>query len=363
MDVLETLRGNPLFRGVREDDLGAIAARMRCARFPAGSVILEEHGERRGFFILASGNVHVVKGHGRRSARVINALGPGDYFGILSLLDGSSPSATVLAATGTECLVLPEEDFAGLLARHRSIGASFLSHLSGLLRRQEDAETRERLAAQEAVMVSLAALTEHRDENTGAHLERIRHYCRILAGAAAGDPVFREEIDEEFISWIFLASPLHDIGKVGVPDEVLLKQGRLSPEEFGVMQRHPAIGASAIRGALRKIHGTTFLTMAHDIALCHHEWVDGSGYPARLRGEEIPLSARIMAIADVYDALRSTRVYRKALPHEETRGIMLEGRGRQFDERLLDLFFAGEEALVQVSEALGGTAKQDAGGA
>jgi putative two-component system response regulator len=229
-----------------------------------------------------------------------------------------------------------------------------MNHLSTRLRHHEETGMREMLDAQEAVMISLARLTEYRDENTGAHIERIRYYCRFLAEATAADPVFREEVDEEFISWIFLASPLHDIGKVGIPDDVLLKPGKLTPEEYEVMKKHPAIGAEAIREATAKIPGESFLSMACDIAHGHHECVDGSGYPRGLRSADIPLSAQIMAVADVYDALRSTRVYRASLSHEETKRIMLKGRDTQFDGRLLDLFVAREDEFIRISGELMG---------
>jgi HD-GYP domain-containing protein (c-di-GMP phosphodiesterase class II) len=355
MDPIRTLKKIPLLAKVSDEEIREIYAQMTALEFPAGTVILEERGQAKGFFLMTEGSVRVVKNYGHRMEKELNVMSAGSYFGIMSLLDGTSPSATVEAVTGVKCLVLDQSEFTSLVSRHPSIGFSFLNHLSRRLRHHEETGMREMLDAQEAVMISLARLTEYRDENTGAHIERIRHYCRFLAEAAAGDPVFREEVDEEFISWIFLASPLHDIGKVGIPDDVLLKPGRLTREEYEVMKKHPAIGAEAIREAMVKIPGESFLSMACDIALGHHECVDGSGYPQGLKKDEIPLSAQIMALADVYDALRSTRVYRASLSHEETRRIMLEGRGTQFDGRLLDIFLTREDEFIRISGELMGS--------
>jgi HD-GYP domain-containing protein (c-di-GMP phosphodiesterase class II) len=355
MDPIRTLKKIPLLAKVSEEEVREIYAQMSALDYPAGTVILEEGGEAGGFFLLTEGSVRVVKNYGRRMEKELNVMSAGSYFGIMSLLDGAPPSATVEAVTAVKCQVLDRHEFTDLVSRHPSIGFSFMNHLSTRLRHHEETGVREMLDAQEAVMISLARLTEYRDENTGAHIERIRHYCRFLAEAAAADPAFREKVDEEFISWIFLASPLHDIGKVGIPDDVLLKPGKLTGEEYAVMKKHPSIGAEAIREATEKIPGESFLSMAFDIALGHHECVDGSGYPQGLKKSEIPLSAQIMAVADVYDALRSTRVYRASHSHEETKRIMLEGRDTQFDGGLLDLFLTREDEFVRISEELMGS--------
>jgi HD-GYP domain-containing protein (c-di-GMP phosphodiesterase class II) len=355
MDPVKTLKEIPLLAKVSAGEIEEIYAQMTALEYPAGTVILKEGGQAKGFFLLTEGTVRVVKNHGHRVEKELNVMSAGSYFGIMSLLDGAPPSATVEAVTAVKCQVLDRDEFTSLVSHHPSIGFSFMNHLSKRLRHHEETGMREMLAAQEAVMISLAKLTEYRDENTGAHIERIRYYCRFLAEATAADSFFREEVDEEFVSWIFLASPLHDIGKVGIPDSVLLKPGKLTREEYEVMKKHPAIGAEAIREATVKIPGESFLSMAFDIALGHHECVDGSGYPRGLTKAEIPLSAQIMAVADVYDALRSTRVYRASLSHEETKRIMLEGRDTQFDGRLLDLFLTREDEFIRISEELMGT--------
>jgi putative two-component system response regulator len=167
----------------------------------------------------------------------------------------------------------------------------------------------------------------------------LQRYCRCLAEEAAALPTFANQIDTNFIEMLDCCSPLHDIGKVGLPDYILLKPGRLTPDERMLMETHTIIGADTL-AEVAKRHGAAlvFLQMAIDIARHHHERFDGSGYPDRLSATAIPLAARIVAIADVYDALRSRRVYKPALSHAATKHIMLEGSPGHFDPALMQVF-------------------------
>lgn len=349
LDPRPHLRAIPLFESLSEDQLDDISRKMTFIDMPPGTVIMREGGEPMGFFLVLSGSVRVVKNHGRRSQKELGLLEAGAYFGEMSLLDDCPPSATVVVADGMRGLVLTPGEFGAVISAHPGVTRLLLSTLSRRVRVLEDSGMKELIAAQEAVILSLAKLAECRDPETGAHLDRISHYCRLLARAAAGSPPFQEQIDEDFVDSITMSSPLHDIGKVGIPDAVLLAPRRLTAEETRVMQRHPEIGATAIRRALARSPGVSFLEMGYDIALHHHEWVNGAGYPAGLAGDAIPLSARIMAVADVFDAFRSDRVYRRGLSHEETKRILREGRGTQFDARLVDLFLGQEEELLQLA--------------
>ncbi len=348
MDTRSHLRAIPLFQSLTETQLDDISRKMTFADLPAGTVVMSEGGERMGFFLLLSGSVRVMKNYGRRSQKELSRLEAGSYFGEMSLLDECPPSATVVVSEAAQGLVLTPEGFNAVISAHPGVTHLLLSTLSRRLRVLEDSGMRELIAAQEAVILSLAKLAECRDPETGAHLDRISHYCRLLARAAAGSPAFREEIDADFVDIIAMSSPLHDIGKVGVPDAVLLAPRRLTAEETLIMRRHPEIGATAIRRAMAKSPGVAFLAMGHDIALFHHEWVNGNGYPQGLAGDAIPLSARIMAVADVFDAFRSDRVYRKGLSHEETKQILIDGSGTQFDARLVDLFLGREDELLEL---------------
>ncbi|MCA9134003.1 MAG: response regulator, partial [Planctomycetales bacterium] len=181
------------------------------------------------------------------------------------------------------------------------------------------------------IVFSLAKLAESRDPETGAHLERMREYSRLLAAYLSRSPKFQREIDADFIRAIFLTSPLHDIGKVGIPDNILLKPGKLTADEFQIMQQHTTIGCQTLDAAFAACPAAEYLRFARDIAASHHERFDGTGYPQGLKGEAIPLCARIVALADVYDALTTKRVYKDAFSHETARRIILESSGSHFD--------------------------------
>jgi putative two-component system response regulator len=190
------------------------------------------------------------------------------------------------------------------------------------------------------------------DPETGAHLQRVREYCRIIASDLAAHEEFRPEIDGEFTEAIYATSPLHDIGKVGIPYDILTKAGRLTDEEFEKMKEHTTIGAETLDSTLREFPEARFLEIARDIALSHHERWDGTGYPHGLSGIEIPLCGRIVAAADVYDACTSKRVYKAAMCHQEVRSIIIEGSGSHFDPSIVDAFIRTEEQIVTVRECL-----------
>ncbi|NUQ61722.1 MAG: response regulator [Pirellulales bacterium] len=204
------------------------------------------------------------------------------------------------------------------------------------------------LESRDLTIFAMAKLAESRDTETGAHLERIREYSRLLAEELSQRREYRDWVDGDYAQLLYLTSPLHDIGKVGIPDRVLLKPGRLTPEEFEIMKQHTVFGGNTLEAAARAHPEARFLTMAMDIALTHHERFDGTGYPRGLCGREIPLCGRIVALADVYDALTSRRVYKPAYSHEKTRSIILEGRGSHFDPDMVDAFLACEDQFVKI---------------
>lgn len=198
-------------------------------------------------------------------------------------------------------------------------------------------------------MFGFAKLAEHRDPETGGHLERIREYTRALAAQLRKSGSYRDMVDDAFIMTIQRASPLHDIGKVGIPDAILLKPGRLTVEEFEVMKQHSVIGGWTLEESEKRLTvNSSFLHMAKEIAYCHHEKWDGSGYPANLKGKEIPLAARIMALADVYDALISKRIYKPPMPHAETHRIIMQGIGTHFDPAVVEAYRAIERDFIDI---------------
>ncbi|HNX59127.1 MAG TPA: HD domain-containing protein, partial [Spirochaetota bacterium] len=200
-------------------------------------------------------------------------------------------------------------------------------------------EARRVQQAQLMTIMSLVKLMEYRDIETGMHLERLMKYTECLAHELSEDPRFKHHLSRNFIEDVVTSCLLHDIGKVGIPDNILKKPGKLTIEEFEVMKLHTLFGGNSLLEAERKIKGQSFLKLSKEIAFYHHEWWDGSGYPYGLKAEGIPLSARIVAVADVYDALRSKRVYKEAFPHELSCQIIAGEAGNHFDPRIIDAFF------------------------
>ncbi len=191
-------------------------------------------------------------------------------------------------------------------------------------------------------ILALAKLAEFRDRDTGNHLERIREYSKILAAELSKHPAYQHYITPEYIDDIYLSSILHDIGKVGIPDNILLKPGKLTPEEYEIMMCHSVYGGDALCESEKLTKGQSFLTIGKQIAYYHHEKWNGTGYPSGLSGKEIPLSARIVALADAYDALTSRRCYKSAISHEQAKQIILKDSGKHFDPDVTDAFLTRE---------------------
>ncbi len=209
------------------------------------------------------------------------------------------------------------------------------------------------LGGRDMMIFSLAKLAECRDNDTGKHLDRMREYAKLLACELSTYPEFESIIDEQFIELLYLTSPLHDIGKVGIPDAVLTKPGKLTSDEFAVMKTHTVIGGETIRATAAAYPQASFLKMAMDVVMYHHERWDGTGYPEGLAGKNIPLSARIVALADVYDALTSKRVYKAAFDHQSALKIIIDGRGTHFDPTLVDAFLQVQDAMDAIRIGFG----------
>jgi len=211
--------------------------------------------------------------------------------------------------------------------------------------------TEELIATRDVAVYTLAKVAESRDIETGQHLERIRAYSHILALELRKDRAYARVIDDEFLTDLYRSSPLHDIGKVGIRDDILLKRGPLTPEEFESMKRHTTIGANILQDAVSHKHSAKFLEMAALIARCHHERFDGTGYPAGLSGTAIPLAARIVTLADVFDALTSERPYKEAYPPDVARQTIEDESGRHFDPAIVDACRGRFEDFVKVQLA------------
>jgi len=217
--------------------------------------------------------------------------------------------------------------------------ADFLRDKNDFLEQEVAKRTQEVMAIQDVTILAMASLAETRDLETGNHIRRTQFYVKALATKLKSHPRFAVQLDDYTISMLFKSAPLHDIGKVGIPDRILLKPGRFSADEFEIMKTHTSLGRAAIEHAECSLGSKVeFLTMAKEIAYSHQEKWDGSGYPLGLAGEAIPLAARLMAVADVYDALISRRVYKEGLSHDMAVSIITEGKGKHFDPDVVDAF-------------------------
>ncbi len=227
----------------------------------------------------------------------------------------------------------------------------FLRDNNVFLQQEVAKRTREIQAIQDVTILAMASLAETRDADTGNHIRRTQHYVKVLAEQLSQLPQFQQVLTSDVIELLFKSAPLHDIGKVGIPDRILLKPGPFEGNEFDIMKTHTTLGWNAIEYA-EKALGTpvAFLHLAKEIALYHQEKWDGSGYPHGLAGEAIPLSARLMALADVYDALISRRVYKEGMPHQQARQIIIAGAGQHFDPVLVAAFQAVEQQFIQIAE-------------
>lgn len=235
--------------------------------------------------------------------------------------------------------IITNDEF-GIMAKHTNLMITGLKNQTEELKKTRD-----------VTILSLASLAETRDNETGNHILRTQRYVKALAEELSTKDKFGEELSKEVIDLLFKSAPLHDIGKVGIPDSILLKPGKLTESEFKIMRRHPHLGSEALKVAEKELGSNSFLKFAREIAISHHEKWDGTGYPRKLEGEEIPISGRLMALADVYDALISERVYKPAFSHEKAKNIIVEWKGINFDPEIVDAFLAIESKFIEIAKS------------
>jgi len=230
------------------------------------------------------------------------------------------------------------------------LARDFLQDQSRHLEHEVQKRTREIVAIQDVTVRAMALLAETRDNETGNHIRRTQHYVKVLALALQEHPRFRDELTQPNIELLFKSAPLHDIGKVGIPDRILLKPGMLEPAEFEIMKTHTTLGRNAILNAeIEQGAEMPFLRFAKEITQSHQEKWDGSGYPEGLAGDHIPISARLMAVADVYDALISKRAYKAAFSHEKAFGIIRAGSGSHFDPDVVAAFVGAADEFRHIA--------------
>ena len=239
------------------------------------------------------------------------------------------------------------------VATHLALKASadFLRDKSAYLEREVALRTLEVQAIQDVTIMAMTSLAETRNNETGNHIRRTQLYVKALAEHLRDHPRFAHVLTDRMVDLLYKSAPLHDIGKIGIPDAILLKPGKLTVEEFEIMKTHTTLGRNAIEEAERRLGmRVAFLSVSKEIAYSHQEKWDGSGYPEGLKGDAIPVSARLMAVADVYDALISKRVYKPAFPHEQACATIVKGRGTHFDPDMVDAFVAIAQDFLHISQ-------------
>ena len=346
--VIEYLNNDSLFAELNREDYFKVARQFRQAGFRKGQVIFQEGDPGDKIYFLVKGEACVLKkmGGGERKLKLLQT---GECFGEMALISQETRSATVKAITDAECLVMTAADFFQLIDEDKQFGRRIMHILTARLTHAEEMANTQILNSYQTLFYSLSSLAESRDPETGAHLNRVRNYCRLLADILTDHPHFYKQANHTFTENLYMVTPLHDIGKVAIPDSILLKPGALTSEEFEIMKTHTTRGAETIQKVMESCQHPIF-EMAYNVVHYHHEHYSGKGYPCQLAGEDIPLEARIMALADVFDALMSKRVYKKAMGLAESSGIIRDGAGSQFDPRITDVLLANIHEFKKIHQ-------------
>jgi len=347
MNKWMALKRSVLFSSLPDEDLQRLMSHSEIFVGKKGAVILREGEVSTELYVVAAGRAQAVSFDDRGNAVTLNVFKAGDHFGEMSFIDGHPRSANVEALTPLRLVRIPRPAFDDLIRRNPQISFALMRGLSAKVRRAtrqlEDlvflVSHDELQNAHLETIHRLAMAAEFKDDNTGGHLERVSRYGEALARGAG--------LSEAEVADIRHAAAMHDIGKIGIPEHILLKPGKLNAEELAVMRTHPLLGARILANP-----GSNLLRRAREIALGHHERFDGKGYPAGAKGEAIPLAARIVGVADVFDALTTARPYKEAFSPERAAEMIRRERGGQFDpeltgifERLFDQFLALLESL------------------
>jgi HD-GYP domain-containing protein (c-di-GMP phosphodiesterase class II) len=327
-----------LFATLPQPALEDLARHARTCRYPAGSTLFQEGDHGDCLHVLRSGAVSVVR-PSKDPDVVLAVLGPGTVFGELAVLNSAPRTATLAARADSVTVVIDKRtidtvldrhpaavrEMLGVLARSLTLAKEDIAHHNSELEEIVRQRTDELRSTHLEIVRRLAQAAEWHDDTTGRHINRVSRVAAQIATAAGVDPMR--------VEMLLQAAALHDIGKIGIPDKVLLKPGKLDPDEWELMKTHTTIGAQLLSGSRSDV-----VQLAEIIALSHHERWDGAGYPHGLAGEEIPLEARVVAIADVYDALISERPYKAAWPTSEALAEVERMSGHAFDPRLVELF-------------------------
>ena len=329
------LKGSELFSRLELETIETIGRRCEIVRFNEGEIIFREGDLADFMYIIGEGEAGVYKLMGQTEHRLMG-LGVGAHFGEMAMISSARRSATIKATSALLCARMDEAAFDALMEADARFAQRMLKALAERLRDTDEAAMQDMVLAHQGLSFSLAKLADSRDPETGAHLYRVREYCALLSGLLREHPKYSDAITDSFLENIYLVAPLHDIGKVAIPDGILMKNGKLTDAEFEIMSTHTLLGAEAVDTVLEFCDFELF-HMAKRVILGHHERYDGLGYPRGVVGEAIPIEARIMSLADIYDALLSERVYKPAFGYEETRREIEQHAGSRFDPVMVEV--------------------------
>lgn len=323
------LQSSGLFCDLEEERIDLITSRFRKTSYRKNELVCCEKDPATSFLILTIGEAAVLQGSGSHQ-RELRRLSPGDSFGEIAIVCDAAHGATLKAVSDIQCLVMDREAFLDLLSDDAVFAHRMLRVLIDHFGRLHETPGLDSAGTQQSLIFSIGKLAEPRDPDIVPHLNRVRDYCAVLSARLSKRPDFKDEITPEFIENIYSISPLHDIGKVVTPESILMKAGKLTTEEFGVIKDHTRAGAEALQAVLHTAD-SDMLRMGYNMIMWHHENFDGYGYPDGLYGSQIPLEARIMAIADVYDAMVSRRIYKPPYGRDETYWAIQHLAGKKFD--------------------------------
>lgn len=347
MTQIDTLKNIPLFSCLNTQELQILEEIIEECSYPKDSIVLHEGDDSTALYIVKDGHARAVSTDQQGHEVVYNEFRAGDYFGEMSFIDEEPRSATVVITETTDLLIVPREPFKKILTSHPDLSFNLMKGLSHKLRKAtrhiEDlifvVSQQELHDAHLDTLKRLVFAAEYKDENTGDHIARVSGYAEFI-GEELGLP--NQEIQD-----ICHAAPMHDIGKIGIPEHILLKPDKLTVDEFTVMKTHTIIGAKILSNPQ-----SSLLKCAHQIALSHHERFDGTGYPNAVSGEDIPLAARIVGLADTFDALISSRPYKYPYSIEVALDVIKKERGKHFDPTIVDAFLDNIEKILLIKENL-----------
>ena len=340
------LERSELFSSLEPDAIDNIGKKCELIRFNRGEDVFREGDLADYMYIIGEGEVAVFKLVGQGEHELMR-LSVGAHFGEMAMISSARRNATIRVTSDLLCARMDENSFNALMESEARFAQRMLKALVERLRDTDEAAMQDMVLAHQALSFSLAKLADSRDPETGGHLFRVREYCVLLSGLLREHTKYADVITDSFIENIYLVAPLHDIGKVAIPDGILLKNGKLTDAEFEIMSTHTVLGAEAVDTVLEFCDFELF-HMAKRVILGHHERYDGLGYPRGVMGETIPVEARIMSLADIYDALLSERVYKRAFEYHEARDEIAEHAGSRFDPVMVEVMLEHIEKFEDV---------------